>query len=114
MSLSSMDLAGKTCVTVQDAMQVFGSAKFVDGSWFLMNRNGRQEYEKGPRIKGAEYFDIDDIASKGEKLNPKNLPHMMPPKQLFAAAMDAMGITNNDHIILYGTKGCVSQNQPNH
>ena len=108
MSASNVNLTGKTCVTVQDSLDAHGTAKFVDGSWFLMNRNGREEFEAGPRIEGAQYFDIDDIASKGDKLNPKNLPHMMPPRQLFAAAMDAMGVGNNDHIILYGTKGCVS------
>ena len=108
MSASNFDLTGKTCVTVQDSLDAHGMAKFVDGSWFLMNRNGREEFEAGPRIEGAQYFDIDDIASKGENLNPKNLPHMMPPRQLFAAAMDAMEIGNKDHIIVYGTKGCVS------
>lgn len=107
---AAADLTGKTCVTVQESLNVFGSssAKYVDGSWFLKGRNARAEYEAGPRIEGAQFFDIDDIASKGPDLNPKNLKHMMPPKQLFAAAMDAMGITNEDHIILYGTKGCVS------
>jgi hypothetical protein len=104
---ATKNLTGKTCVSVKDSLDAHGSAKFLDGSWFLKGRNGREEYEIGPRIEGAQYFDIDDIASKGD-LNPKNLPHMMPPKQLFAATMDAMGVTNDDHIILHGTKGCVS------
>jgi len=80
---------------------------FVDGSWFLMDRNGREEFQTGPRIPGARFFDIDDVASKGPKLNPKDLPHMMPPADLFAASMDAMEITNDDHLILYATKGCM-------
>ena len=80
----------------------------MDGSWFLKDRNGREEFEAGPRIPGARFFDIDDIAAKGEALNPKGLPHMMPPKNLFAASMDAMDITNDDHLIVYATKGCVS------
>lgn len=100
-------LTGKVCVTVAESLEFHGSAKFLDGSWFLKGRNGREEFERGPRIEGAEFFDIDDIASKGD-LNPKNLPHMMPPKELFAAVMDAIGISNDDHIIVYGTKGCVS------
>ena len=55
---------------------------FLDGSWFLgTDRNGRAEYEAGPRIQGARYFDIDDISSKaGSHLNPKGLPHMRPSK----------------------------------
>jgi len=80
---------------------------FVDGSWFLMNRNARAEFEQGPRIAGAKYFDIDDVASKGNQ-NPKGLPHMLPPKQLFASAMDALSIRNNQHLVVYGSKGCVS------
>lgn len=53
---------------------------FVDGSWHLTpDRDGREEFEKGPRIKDARFFDIDDISSKGT-LNPKGLPHMCPPK----------------------------------
>jgi 3-mercaptopyruvate sulfurtransferase SseA len=100
-------LTGKVCVTVAESLEAQNTAKFLDGSWFLKGRNGREEFERGPRIKGARFFDIDDIASKGD-LNPKNLPHMMPPKELFAAAMDAMGVANDDHIIVYGTKGCVS------
>lgn len=103
-------LSGKTCVSVEESLDAHGSGtKFVDGSWFLKGRNGREEFEVGPRIEGAQYFDINDIALKGD-LNPKGLPHMMPTKELFAAAMDAMGISNEDHIILYGSRGCVSKN----
>jgi hypothetical protein len=33
---------------------------------------------------------------------------MMPPKELFAATMDAMGITNDHSLVVYGSQGCVS------
>lgn len=40
-------------------------------------RNGRAEFASGPKIPGALYFDIDDIAPvMGSKDNPKSLPHM--------------------------------------
>jgi thiosulfate/3-mercaptopyruvate sulfurtransferase len=100
-------MKGQTMVSISDAIALHSSSsanvKFVDGSWFLMGRNGRQEFVDGPRIKGANYFDINDISSK-----ESNLPHMMPPKALFGAAMDAMGISNDDHIIVYGSQDCVS------
>lgn len=73
-------------VSVQDciaAHEINGGkgTVFVDGSWHLSpDRNGREEYEVGPRITGAKFFDIDDVAAKGSELNPKGLPHMMPPK----------------------------------
>ena len=105
-------LKGQRIVSIADCLKVHGEpgVVFVDGSWFLSGRNGREEYEQGPRIPQSVYFDIDDIcAEKGSDLNPKGLPHMMPPSNLFAAAMDALGIGNEDHLIVYVTEGCVSQ-----
>ena len=101
------DILSQTLVSVSDAIALHSekknTVKFIDGSWFLKGRNGREEFAKGPRIAGAQYFDIDDISDKSS-----NLPHMMPPKQYFSAAMDAMNISNEDHIIVYGSKDCVS------
>lgn len=110
--MSTNTLSGKMLVPVDEALQLHSdpSVKFVDGSWFLQGRSGRQEYEAGPRIMGAVYFDIDDVASKRE-LNPRNIKHMMPPPKLFAAAMDAMGIRNDHDLIVYGTQGCVRNKQ---
>jgi thiosulfate/3-mercaptopyruvate sulfurtransferase len=109
MSATLDSIKSQTVVSVSDAISLHSSpnVKFVDGSWFLMGRNGRQEYQDGPRIVGASYFDIDDISAES------NLPHMMPPKELFAAAMEAMGISNEDHIIVYGTQDCVSEEDIN-
>lgn len=108
---SSESLTGKTCVSLQDALDAHGdpTVKFIDGSWFLGKiRIARDEYQAGPRIAGAQFFDIDDVCAKGPDLNPKALPHMMPPKELFAATMDAMGITNDHSLVVYGSQGCVS------
>lgn len=107
---SSSSLVGKPLISVEQALEVHGdpNVKFIDGSWFLKGRNGRQEFEEASRISGALFFDIDDIASKGTTLNPKGLLHMMPPKSLFAAAMDAMGVSNTNHLIVYASQGCVS------
>ena len=96
-------------VSVDDCLAAFGddNVKFIDGSWHLANdRDGRSDYEAGPRISGAKFFDIDDISTKGEA-NPKGLPHMMPPKNLFAAAMDALNVSNENHLVVYGTEGCM-------
>ena len=106
---ASHSFQGKTVVSIPDAIQAHSSStnvKFVDGSWFLAGRNARDEFEQGPRILGSHYFDIDDIATPSSADN--NLMHMMPTKELFAAAMDSMGISNQDHVIVYGSKDCVS------
>jgi thiosulfate/3-mercaptopyruvate sulfurtransferase len=114
MAASSHSFQGKTVVSIPDAIQAHSSpnVKFVDGSWFLAGRNARDEFEQGPRIWKSHYFDIDDIAAPSSSdninINDINLMHMMPTKELFAAAMDSMGISNQDHIIVYGSKDCVS------
>eukprot|EP00590_Aulacoseira_subarctica_P005241 CAMPEP_0172415394 /NCGR_PEP_ID=MMETSP1064-20121228/1790_1 /TAXON_ID=202472 /ORGANISM="Aulacoseira subarctica , Strain CCAP 1002/5" /LENGTH=300 /DNA_ID=CAMNT_0013152341 /DNA_START=212 /DNA_END=1114 /DNA_ORIENTATION=- len=101
---------GKSFVSIEEGIQAIDEeAIFVDGSWWLGKvRDARGEYEAGPRIAGAKLFDIDDVAERDKTLNPKGLPHMAPSKQLFAAAMDALGICNNHHVIVYGTDGCMT------
>jgi len=108
-SSSALSALSGNLVSVEECLAAFGDdgVKFIDGSWHLAaDRDGRFDYEAGPRISGATFFDIDDISTKGEA-NPKGLPHMMPPKHLFAAAMDALDISNEDHLVVYGTEGCM-------
>lgn len=114
LGLSTSALNGNL-VSVDDCLTAFaatnddgGRTVFVDGSWHLSpDRDGRADYEAGPRIANARYFDIDDVSSKGTDLNPKGLPHMMPPKELFGAVMDALDITTEDSIVVYSTEGCM-------
>jgi thiosulfate/3-mercaptopyruvate sulfurtransferase len=84
---------------------------FIDGSWHMpvgsTPRNGREEFKRGPRIKDALYFDIDDIAPQpGSPSNVKKLPHMKPSTRLFAAAMDRIGVSPNDTLYVYANEGC--------
>jgi thiosulfate/3-mercaptopyruvate sulfurtransferase len=76
---------------------------FVDGSWWMPNQDrvARKEFEEGPRVAGAAFFDIDDVAAIASE-NPKQLPHMMPSANTFRAWMDVNRIENNDHLIVYG------------
>ena len=58
-------------------------------------------FEQGPRLPGARFIDMNDIATTKElypKLNPKGLFRMLPPKELFASAMDTFGIQNSDRV----------------
>jgi thiosulfate/3-mercaptopyruvate sulfurtransferase len=48
-------------------------------------------------------LDIDEIATK----TPDNLPHMMPSAQLFGVTMDAMDISKDDHVVVYGSHDCM-------
>src|SRR5262249_28382144 len=73
----------------------------VDGSWHLAvtGRNARREYEAG-HIAGAVVFDIDAIADTS---NP--LPHMLPTQENFAAAAGALGIDDQQEIVIYDVLG---------
>jgi thiosulfate/3-mercaptopyruvate sulfurtransferase len=113
-SSSSVDslLAGRLQIPIADAIQCHGTSDtvaFCEATWWLSKdrpTTRKQDYERGPRIAGARFFDIDDIALVDPTLNPLQLPHMMPPPTLFAAAMDAMNITNQHHVILYAQEKC--------
>lgn len=62
-------------------------------------RNAREEY--GQRhLPGAVFFDIDEIADK-----KTTLPHMLPPAAEFAAKVGALGIGDDDHVVVYDTVG---------
>ena len=121
-------LYGNTLVSVQDCIEAHrqqqqttvkqaSKVAFVDASWYhrpdpITNimRDPIQEFQTGPRIPKAHYVDIDALATTYELFpdeNPLNLPHMMPPPSLFGKAMDAYGIGNDDHVVIYAKRGAV-------
>jgi thiosulfate/3-mercaptopyruvate sulfurtransferase len=103
----------------QNSEEVLSSPRvaFIDASWYhrpdpktKTMRNPINEFQMGPRIPFAHYLDIDALATTFELFpddNPLNLPHMMPPPSLFSIAMDAYGISNDDHIVIYAKRGAV-------
>ncbi|KAL7533634.1 hypothetical protein ACHAXR_005357 [Thalassiosira sp. AJA248-18] len=117
-----MSSSSNNLVTIQQAINAHKNSPtkddgsgprsiFIDGSWHMpvgsTPRNGRSEYKAGPRIPGAYYFDIDDVAPvPGSESNPKTLPHMKPSSTLFSCAMDQMGISPEDVLYVYATNGC--------
>jgi hypothetical protein len=53
------------------------------GLFILCLGHTLDRFEEGPRIPGANYWDMDDIATSKElfpELNPKGLRVMFPPK----------------------------------
>jgi thiosulfate/3-mercaptopyruvate sulfurtransferase len=128
-------LYGKTLVSVRESIDAYqqqhqqqqrqNSAEalclprvaFIDASWYHrpdpktnIMRNPINEFQTGPRIPFANYLDIDALATTFELFpdeNSLNLPHMMPPPSLFSLAMDAYGISNDDHIVIYAKRGAV-------
>lgn len=76
----------------------------VDGSWYMpaAKRNGFDEYMQS-HIPGAVFFGIDDIADKRT-----SLPHMLPRPEEFGAAVGALGIGNDNTIVVYDEAGLFS------
>lgn len=73
----------------------------VDGSYYLptLKRDAKAEFLAG-HIPGAVFFDIDEIAD-----HSTDLPHMLPGAKQFAAEVGALGISNDDTIVVYDGVG---------
>ena len=82
--------------------------KVLDGTYHLpvAGRDAATEFAAA-HIPGAMFFDIDRIA---DPANP--LPHMMPSADGFAAAVGALGIANDDAVVVYDTHGLMSAARP--
>lgn len=75
----------------------------VDASWHMpaTGRSARSEYEES-HIPGAVFLDIDHVADR-----PNPLPHMLPTAEDFASAMEEMGVSSSDRVVVY-------DNSPHH
>jgi thiosulfate/3-mercaptopyruvate sulfurtransferase len=73
----------------------------VDGSYYLptQNRDAKAEYIAA-HIPGAVFFDIEAVAD-----DSTDLPHMLPGPDQFGQAAGALGITENDTIVVYDSLG---------
>ncbi len=76
----------------------------VDGSYYLptQNRDAQAEY-LAAHVPGAVFFDINAVAD-----HSTDLPHMLPGPDQFGAAAGALGISENDTIVVYDGTGLYS------
>jgi thiosulfate/3-mercaptopyruvate sulfurtransferase len=76
----------------------------VDASWYMpaTGRKGHADYLES-HIPGAVFFGIDEIADK-----KTDLPHMLPRPEEFAVTVGALGIGNDDIIVVYDEAGIFS------
>ncbi|MBU6418293.1 MAG: 3-mercaptopyruvate sulfurtransferase [Proteobacteria bacterium] len=76
----------------------------LDATYFLPNENQNAEANfAAAHIPGARFFDIDKVADQ-----TSGLPHMLPSREDFAAAVSAMGIGNETLVIAYDQRGIFS------
>jgi thiosulfate/3-mercaptopyruvate sulfurtransferase len=76
----------------------------IDASWHMpaTGRNGAVEFEAG-HIPGAGFFDLDGVSD-----HSTSLPHMLPSSEDFAAAMSALGLSNDSKAVIYDGAGLFS------
>jgi thiosulfate/3-mercaptopyruvate sulfurtransferase len=69
----------------------------LDATFFLprQQHNARDEY-KLQHIKGAQFFDIDEIADRTH-----SLPHTLPSAEQFGDQVGRLGIDNDSWVIVY-------------
>jgi thiosulfate/3-mercaptopyruvate sulfurtransferase len=94
-------MAGMThpLIEIKEALALHGKegVVFVDASYHLpaSGRDAATEHQEN-HIAGARWFDINDIA------DPKSpLPHTMPKAPVFKHRMQRLGISSDDHLIVY-------------
>lgn len=75
--------------------------KFIDATFHLpgSDRDSYEEYTFR-HLPGSHHLDVDKVCAPGT-----DLPHMLPSPEDFAAAVSKMGISNDDHVIVYDCNG---------
>lgn len=78
--------------------------RVIDARWYLpvLRRDARAEFLAG-HVPGAVYFDIDEIADRRS-----GLPHMLPDADAFGRAAGALGIGDDDRVVIYGARHLIA------
>ena len=83
--------------------------QFVDATWYHKgDRNGREEFEKGPRLPRAFHWDTGDMSMSGDLFpmsNPLDLKNVFPPEWMVGLALEKMGVTASMTLVVYGREG---------
>lgn len=68
----------------------------LDASWHLdPKRDGRADYSK-LHVPGARFFDLKALSDPAA-----SSPHMLPSAEAFGCAMEELGVSSDDRIIIY-------------
>jgi thiosulfate/3-mercaptopyruvate sulfurtransferase len=78
--------------------------KILDCSWHMptTKRSGKLEFEQ-THIPGSIFFDIDEFSDKNSEF-----PHTILPGNIFSEMISNLGISNQDHIVVYDSLGIFS------
>ena len=91
-------------ISTQDLADRLGAPnlRIIDASWWLDGRDARADFEQ-ERLPGAVFFDLEAVSD-----HDSPYPHMLPKPQAFAEAMGALGVSENDDIVVYDAQGLFS------
>ena len=78
--------------------------RILDASYYLPDagRDPRAEFDAA-HIKGARFFDIDEVADLRSAL-----PHTVPPVEKFMSRMRAIGVGDGHQVVIYDGAGLFS------
>ena len=78
------------------------AVKVIDGSWALDGTDMRALFTQ-EHIPGAQFLDIEAVSD-----HATNLPHMAPSPDQFAQVVGSLGISRDDHVVVYDRQGLFS------
>jgi thiosulfate/3-mercaptopyruvate sulfurtransferase len=86
-------------------MDHLADVKVLDATWYMPNVTTKDAVEefRTSRLRGAQFFNLDGVCDWDT-----DLPHMLPTEAQFAAAADALGISNDDAVVIYDRTGLFS------
>ncbi|KAF7561748.1 hypothetical protein G7046_g2401 [Stylonectria norvegica] len=79
-------------------------AVVLDASWLYEpppTRNAHREFQAGPRLPNARFWDLDDVSEP----HPDGYMLMLPSPERFATFAGKHGITKDSHVIVYDGEG---------
>lgn len=76
--------------------------KVLDATFMMPGSGDARAAYVSKHIKGAQFFDIEAVSD-----HLTSLPHMLPSPREFEQAVSALGISNNDLVVIYGQAGMV-------
>lgn len=76
--------------------------RVIDFRWYLLNRNGRDEYARG-HIAGAVFVDLEAVTGKQDS-NARGR-HPLPSAGQFESEMRKAGVDENTRVVVYDDAG---------
>lgn len=92
-------------LSAQEALSLSSNSKvkFIDGSWYLGDSNKGPSDFISARIPDSQFFDVDKISDTSSPL-----PHMLPTADKFSDSVSKLGISSDNHVVVYTKAGCAS------